>query len=106
MEQAQELTLSQCPVPIETVDERVLEGYSGVPNLLIRWEHRQLGWHDPETGEHIATFALGRALVDKRPRARQRAMEETPGPRAIAEHSRLIAEAYARLAEIEENLVI
>ena len=30
-------------------------------------------------------------------------MAKRPGPRAIAEHSRLIAEAYARLAEIEEN---
>ena len=43
-------------------------------------------------------------IAESRTRARQDAMGKTPGPRAIAKHSRLIAEAYARLAEIEENL--
>ena len=44
------------PVPIETVGEGVLQGYSRVLNLLIRWEHGQLGWHDPETGQHIVRY--------------------------------------------------
>ena len=52
------------PVPIETVEEGVLEGHSDVLNLLIRWDHGQLGWHDPETGQHIATFAQERARAD------------------------------------------
>ena len=47
-----------------------------------------------------------RRIAESRTRARQEAMGKRPGPRAIAEHSRLIAEAYARLAEIEENLEI
>ena len=64
MEQAQELTLSQSPVPIETIEEGVLQRYSGVLNLLIRWEHGELGWHDPETGHHIATFQQERARAD------------------------------------------
>ena len=64
MEQAQELTLSQSPVPIETIDEGVLEGYSGVLNFLIRWEHRQLGWHDPETGQHIVRYEDLEARAD------------------------------------------
>ncbi len=38
------------PVPTLTVGEGVLQGYSTVLNLLIRWDHGQLGWHDPETG--------------------------------------------------------
>ena len=38
------------PVPIETVGEGVLQGYSGVLNLLIRREHGRLGWHDTKTG--------------------------------------------------------
>ena len=52
------------PVPIETVGEGVLQGYSTVLNLIIRWDHGQLGWHDPETGEHIATFTLERARAE------------------------------------------
>ena len=44
------------PVPIETVGEGVVQGYSSVLNLLIRWDHGQLGWHDPETGQHIIRY--------------------------------------------------
>lgn len=40
----------------------------------------------------------------KRARAREDAFDEYNGPREIARHTRLVAEAYARLAEIEENL--
>ena len=39
-------------------------------------------------------------------RRREEAMGTTPGPREIAKYSRLIAEAYTRLAEIEETLVV
>ena len=44
------------PVPIDTVEEGVLQGYSRVLNLLLRWDHGQLGWHDPETGQHIVRY--------------------------------------------------
>ena len=44
------------PISIEEVAEGVLQGYSRVLNLLLRWENGQLRWHDPETGNHIATF--------------------------------------------------
>ena len=44
------------PVPIETVGEGVLQGYSTVLNLIIRWDHGQLGWRDPETGRHIVRY--------------------------------------------------
>ena len=53
------------PVPIETVGEGVLQGYSRVLNLTIRWDHGQLGWHDPETGQHIATFSQERARAER-----------------------------------------
>ena len=43
-------------IVIEEVAEGVLQGYSRVLNLLLRWENGQLRWHDPETGRHIATF--------------------------------------------------
>ena len=41
-----------------------------------------------------------------RTRHRQDAFGKNEGPKEIAKHTRLIAEAYARLAEIEENLEI
>ncbi len=44
------------PITIEEVEEGVLQGYSAVLNLLVRWEHGQLRWHDPETGQEIPTF--------------------------------------------------
>ena len=67
------------PVPIETVGEGVLQGYSTMLNLIIRWDHGQLGWHDPETGQHIATFSQERARAE---RERARAEEARgPGPR-------------------------
>ena len=44
------------PVAIEEVAEGVLQGFSRVLNLHIRWEKGQLRWHDPETGRHIANL--------------------------------------------------
>ena len=44
------------PIPMEEVTDGVLQGYSEVLNLLLRWENGQLRWHDPATGRHIATF--------------------------------------------------
>ena len=44
------------PIPIETVEEGVLQGYSTALNLFIRWEHGELGWHDPKTGQHIVRY--------------------------------------------------
>ena len=43
-------------IPIEEVAEGVLQGFSQVLNLHIRWENGQLRWHDPETGRHIANL--------------------------------------------------
>ena len=44
------------PVPIQEIEEGVLQGYSTVLNLFIRWERGELRWHDPETGREIPTF--------------------------------------------------
>ena len=86
------------PVPIETVEEGVLQGYSRVLNLLIRWDHGQLGWHDPETGQHIATF--------EQERVRAETAEEQVGTEREA---RMAAEeragaAEARVRELEAEL--
>ena len=43
-------------IPVESIGDGVLQGYSPVLNLYIRWEYGELRWHDPATGQHIATF--------------------------------------------------
>ena len=44
------------PIPIEEVEEGVLQGHSAALGLLVRWERGELRWHDPETGQEIPTF--------------------------------------------------
>ena len=63
------------PIAIEELAEGVLQGYSEVLNLHIRWERGQLRWHDPATGLHIATFEDERARADGA-EARVRELEE------------------------------
>ena len=52
------------PIPIEEVEPDILQGYSQILNLNIRWERGQLAWHDPATGRHIITFEDERARAD------------------------------------------
>ncbi len=52
------------PIPIVELSEGVLEGYIEVLDLNIRWEHGGLGWYDPATGLHIATFDSERERAD------------------------------------------
>ena len=52
------------PMPIEELSEEVLQGYSPALNLHLRWERGDLGWYDPATGRHIATFDMERARAD------------------------------------------
>ena len=79
------------PIPIETLEDGALQGYSAVLDLFIRWEHGELRWHDPETGQHIVTFEDERNRADGE-RARANAEQE----------ARMTAEA--RIRELEEEL--
>ena len=72
------------PVPIETVGEGILQSYSTVLNLFIRWERGELRWHDPETGQEIPTF------------------EQERKGRLAEREARLAAEA--RIRELEAEL--
>ena len=45
-------------------------------------------------------------IARSRTKKREEALGKGNGPKEMARHTRLIAEAYARLAEIEENLEI
>ena len=47
-----------------------------------------------------------RRIAESRTEERRRAFGHGNGPREIASHTRLVAEAYTRLADIEENLKV
>ena len=86
------------PIPVEEVADGILQGYSRVLNLLLRWENGQLRWHDPETGRRIVTF-------DDEREARIQAQNEARHEREALireREARLLAEARAR--ELEERL--
>ena len=55
------------PLPIEAITDGSLQGYSTILSLNLRWTEGQLGWYDPNTGQHIATLESERqALADER----------------------------------------
>ena len=58
------------PLPIETLEDESLQGYSAALNLFLRWENGQLGWYDPATGRHILTFDDERARAEQEQAAR------------------------------------
>ena len=67
------------PIIIEQLAEDILQGYSAVLNLLVRWEYGQLRWHDPATGRHIATFddeREGRLQAEARVRELEQRLRE------------------------------
>ena len=79
------------PIDIDELSDDVLQGYSEALGLYLRWERGELGWHDPATGRHIATFDTERA-------ARLRAEA-----RADAERAARI-QAEERIRELEAQL--
>ena len=68
------------PIPIEQLPGDVLQGYSQVLNINLRWENGELLWYDPVTGRHIPTFHEERERADQeygaRLMAQQRADQE------------------------------
>ena len=85
-------------IPIEDLGSGVLQGYSRALHLYLRWEEGRLGWYDPETGRHIATFEDER---EARLRAEAEVRIEREA-RRLERDARLRAEARAR--ELEERL--
>ena len=106
------------PLPTELLPDGVVQGYSPVLDLHLRWEEGRLVWHDPATGRPIASLAEERARADAEQGARlmaeQRARTERGGrilaeerarteeARADQEHARARSEQEAR-AQAEER---
>ncbi len=63
------------PLTIEELPDGVLQGYSPILGLNLRWESGQLLWHDPSTGEYVPTFESERAARLQAEAARRRAEE-------------------------------
>jgi hypothetical protein len=61
------------PVPIEELDGGVLQGYSPVLNLYLRWEDGDLAFYDPDTGAPIATMETERHRADMEREGREAA---------------------------------
>ena len=59
-------------LPVEELPDGILQGYSAVLNLNLRWEQGQLRWHDPSTGEYVPTFESERAARHLAESARKR----------------------------------
>ena len=86
------------PVQIDWLADGVLQGHSPALNLLLRWERGVLGWYDPATEEHIATFESERA---ERMRAEVRADRELA---ARLQEQAAREQAEARVRELEAQL--
>ena len=92
------------PIPIAIVEEGVLQGYSAVLDLLIRWEHGELRWHDPKTGEHIVRLSDALDLAESEREARTRAEAQrarAEAQRNAEQEARTTAEARVRELEAE-----
>ena len=85
------------PVDIEELADGVMQGYSAVLNLFIRWEQGRLAWRDPATGRHILTYDDQRARAEEATASAEseRAARMEAAARAEA------AEARAKAAEAE-----
>ena len=93
------------PIQIDRLADGVLQGYSRALNLLLRWDTGALGWYDPATEEHIATFESERA---DRVRAEARADRELAA-RMLEQEARMQEraareQAEARVRELEAQL--
>ena len=86
------------PILIDELTDGSLQGHSAALNLTLRWERGQLGWYDPATERHIATFDSEHARADS-----ERAARLAAEARADAARNRADA-AEARIRELEAEL--
>ena len=86
------------PIQIDELPDGSLRGHSAALNVDLRWADGQLHWHDPATGERIASLESER---DARIQAQARAAAEQQA-RAQAEERAGTAEA--RVRELENQL--
>ena len=92
------------PIAIKELEDGVLEGYSAVLNLRIRWEQGELHWHDPATGRHILTYDDQRDRAESERDARLQAAARAEAAEARAESAEARAEQLeAELRRLRES---
>ena len=93
------------PMVIEELPGGVLQGYSAVLNLNLRWDNGQLVWHDPATRQRIVTLDDERqARLSEQARAdNAEARVANAEVRADNEQQQRI-QAEARLQQLEAEL--
>lgn len=93
------------PIEITRLPDGNLVGRSVVLNLELRWVDGNLGWHDPETGDHIATFQTEREahLAEREARLAEREARLAEREARLAEYQARL-QAEARVRELEEEL--
>lgn len=77
-------------LPIQELPDGVLQGYSEVLNLNLRWNNGRLEWYDPDTGLHIATLEDERSA---RIQAETRAQSAEARVRELEEEVRRLRES-------------
>ncbi len=90
------------PVTLEELPNGDLQGFCEILNLFIRWESGQLGWYDPDTGQHIATFEderSARILAESRVATAESRVATAESRVATAESRVATAESRAATAE-------
>ncbi len=92
-------------IEIETLPHGVLQGYSSVLNLHLRWVEGELAFHDPATGQPIATFESERARAETERIRADDAEAERNAEREARNAERARADsAEARVRRLEEQL--
>ena len=86
------------PIQIDELPDGSLQGHSAILNLDLRWTDRELGWHNPATGEHIATMSSEREVLTQERAARIQAEARADA----AQQARVQAEA--RVQDLEDQL--
>ena len=92
------------PIAIATLDDGSLQGFSTVLNLNLRWQAGRLGWYDPTTNRHIATFEderQGRLAAEARASTEQETRIAAEARAATEQDTRIAAEARVRELEAE-----
>ena len=81
---------SYLPIAIDEVEPGVLEGYSEVLNLRIRWDQGELLWIDPATNAPVPKH---HQTMEERDQERARAERAEERVRQLAEELRQLRES-------------
>ena len=91
---------SYVPITIGEVEPGVLEGYSEVLNLIIRWEQGTLSWVDPSTNAPVPRH---RQTMERAERAEAELDQARARVEQAEENARQLGEELQRLRENQDN---